>query len=270
MNLDNMTLENLNKLCSDIREKIIDVVLKNGGHLASNLGVVELTVALKKVFSDSKKNRILFDVGHQGYVYKILTGREENFSTLRTYKGLGPFLDPKESSEDYFISGHAGSALSAGCGIAYAEPEVRVIVVVGDASIANGHSLEALNNMGNLKNMIVVLNDNDMSIGKSVGSLSNFFSRMISSRMYMNVKKDVKNIIDRGKFGRKVKNTLGRAEHSIKNFFLPMSISENLGFKYFGVVDGHNMEELLNIFRKSKGNRRSCLYTCENKKRKGI
>ena len=269
MNLDNMTLENLNKLCSDIREKIIDVVLKNGGHLASNLGVVELTVALKKVFSDSKKNRILFDVGHQGYVYKILTGREENFSTLRTYKGLGPFLDPKESSEDYFISGHAGSALSAGCGIAYAEPEVRVIVVVGDASIANGHSLEALNNMGNLKNMIVVLNDNDMSIGKSVGSLSNFFSRMISSRMYMNVKKDVKNIIDRGKFGRKVKNTLGRAEHSIKNFFLPMSISENLGFKYFGVVDGHNMEELLNIFEKAKETEGPVFIHVRTKKGKG-
>ena len=252
MNLDNMTTENLNKLCDDIRQEIIDVVLKNGGHLASNLGVVELTVALKKVFNTPEKNKILFDVGHQSYVYKILTGREKEFSTLRTYKGIGPFLDPKESKEDYFISGHAGSALSAGCGIAYAEPNTRVIVVVGDASIANGHSLEALNNMGNLKNMIVILNDNDMSIGKSVGSLSSFFSKMISSRMYMSVKKDVKNIIDRGRIGRKFKNTLGRAEHSIKTFFLPTSIAENLGFKYFGIVDGHNMENLLNIFQKAK------------------
>ncbi len=269
MNLDNMTTENLNELCSSIREKIIDVVLKNGGHLASNLGVVELTVALKKVFNSDEKNKILFDVGHQAYVYKILTGREEKFGTLRTYKGIGPFLDPKESSEDYFISGHAGSALSAGCGIAFAEPDTRVIVVVGDASIANGHSLEALNNMGNLKNMIVILNDNDMSIGKSVGSLSSFFSRMISSRVYMNVKKDVKNIIDRGNFGRRVKNTLGRAEHSIKNFFLPMSISENLGFKYFGVVDGHNMEELLDVFQKAKETEGPVFIHVRTKKGKG-
>lgn len=269
MNLDNMTTENLNELCSNIREKIIDVVLKNGGHLASNLGVVELTVALKKIFNSDEKNKILFDVGHQAYVYKILTGREEKFGTLRTYKGIGPFLDPKESSEDYFISGHAGSALSAGCGIAFAEPDTRVIVVVGDASIANGHSLEALNNMGNLKNMIVILNDNDMSIGKSVGSLSSFFSRMISSRVYMNVKKDVKNIIDRGNFGRRVKNTLGRAEHSIKNFFLPMSISENLGFKYFGVVDGHNMEELLDVFQKAKETEGPVFIHVRTKKGKG-
>ena len=211
----------------------------------------------------------MFDVGHQAYVYKILTGRDKEFSTIRTYKGIGPFLDPKESKADHFITGHAGSALSAGCGIAFAEPENRIIVVVGDASIANGHSLEALNNMGNLKNMVVVLNDNDMSIGKSVGCLSDFFSRMISSKAYMAVKKDFKKMIDRGKLGRKVKNTLGRAEHSIKNFFLPMSISENLGFKYFGVVDGHNMEELLSVFEKVKKEEGPVLVHVRTKKGKG-
>ena len=268
MNLENMSTENLNSLCCDIRKNIIDVILKNGGHLASNLGVVELTVALKKVFS-SESDKILFDVGHQAYVYKILTGRDKEFSTIRTYKGIGPFLDPKESKADHFITGHAGSALSAGCGIAFAEPENRIIVVVGDASIANGHSLEALNNMGNLKNMVVVLNDNDMSIGKSVGCLSDFFSRMISSKAYMAVKKDFKKMIDRGKLGRKVKNTLGRAEHSIKNFFLPMSISENLGFKYFGVVDGHNMEELLSVFEKVKKEEGPVLVHVRTKKGKG-
>lgn len=268
MCLDNMKIEDLNKLCCDIRKKIIDVILRNGGHLASNLGVVELTVALKKVFN-SPENKILFDVGHQAYVYKILTGREKEFETIRTYKGIGPFLDPKESKEDYFISGHAGSALSAGCGIACAEPQTRVIVVVGDASIANGHSLEALNNMGNLKNMVVILNDNDMSIGKSVGSLSNFFSKMISSRVYMNVKKDFKNMIDRGRVGRRIKNTLGRAEHSIKNFFLPMSISENLGFKYFGVIDGHNMGELISVLQKVKESEGPVFVHVRTKKGKG-
>ena len=268
MNLDNMTTEDLNNLCCDIRKKIIDIILKNGGHLASNLGVVELTVALKKIFN-GESDKILFDVGHQAYVYKILTGREKEFSTIRMYKGLGPFLDPKESSADHFITGHAGSALSAGCGMAFAKPEERIIVVIGDASIANGHSLEALNNMGNLKNMVVVLNDNDMSIGKSVGCLSGFFGKMISSKAYMAMKKDFKKMIDRGNFGRKVKDTLGRAEHSIKNFFLPMSVSENIGFKYFGVVDGHNMEELLSVFEKVKNEEGPILVHVKTKKGKG-
>lgn len=170
MNIENFKIDELNSLCKELRKKIIDVVLTNGGHLASNLGVVELTVALDKVF-DFKKNKVLFDVGHQSYVYKLLTDRDKKFSTLRKLNGIGPFLDPEESSYDNFISGHAGSALSAACGIAVANPKDKVIVVVGDASIANGHSLEALNNMINLKNMIVILNDNDMSIGKSVGCL---------------------------------------------------------------------------------------------------
>ena len=139
----------------------MDVVLQNGGHLGSNLGVVELTVALRKVFGPEENNKILFDVGHQAYVYKILTDREKEFKTIRMYKGIGPFLDPKESKEDHFISGHAGSALSAGCGMAVGDKDSRVIVVVGDASIANGHSLEALNNMAKIKNIIVVLNDNE-------------------------------------------------------------------------------------------------------------
>lgn len=269
MDLDNMKIKDLEKLCEKIRQEIIEVVLENGGHLASNLGVVELTVALKKVFSLKEKNKILFDVGHQSYVYKILTGRAESFKTLRIYKGIGPFLDPKESKEDHFISGHAGSALSAGSGIAFAEPETRVIVVVGDASIANGHSLEALNNMSELKNMVVILNDNEMSIGETVGALSNLFNKMISSRVYLNVKKDINNIINRGKFGKRIKKTLRRAEHSIKNFFLPMSISEDLGFKYFSVPDGHNISKIIDIFEKIKETEGPIFVHIHTKKGKG-
>ena len=269
MDLDNIKIKDLEKLCGKIRQEIIEVVLQNGGHLASNLGVVELTVALKKVFPTQENNKILFDVGHQAYVYKILTGREEKFKTIRTYGGIGPFLDPKESKEDYFISGHAGSALSAGSGIAKAEPATRVIVVVGDASIANGHSLEALNNMENLKNMVVVLNDNEMSIGETVGALSNFFNKMFSSKVYLNMKKDIKHIINRGKIGRKVKKTLKRAEHSVKNFFLPMSISENLGFKYFSVLNGHDLNELINTFEKIKFTEGPIFVHVHTKKGKG-
>ena len=251
MDLSNLNIKDLKELCDKLRAKIIDVVLKNGGHLASNLGIVELTVALRKVFDD-KNTKILFDVGHQSYVYKILTDREDRFGTLRTFGGIGPFCDPKESPYDNFISGHAGSALSAGVGLAVGNPKDKIIVVVGDASIANGHSLEALNNMVNIKNMVVILNDNEMSIGENVGGLSKFFSRMILSKAYMSIRKDVKNIIGKGNFGKKLSNTIKRAEHSVKNFFLPVSISENLGFKYFGVIDGHNLEDLISILEKVK------------------
>ena len=251
MDLSNLNIKDLKELCDKLRAKIIDVVLKNGGHLASNLGIVELTVALRKVFDD-KNTKILFDVGHQSYVYKILTDREDRFDTLRTFGGIGPFCDPKESPYDHFISGHAGSALSAGVGLAVGNPKDKIIVVVGDASIANGHSLEALNNMVNIKNMVVILNDNEMSIGENVGGLSKFFSRMILSKAYMSIRKDVKNIIGKGNFGKKLSNTIKRAEHSVKNFFLPVSISENLGFKYFGVIDGHNLEDLISVLEKVK------------------
>ena len=251
MDLSNLNIKDLKELCDKLRAKIIDVVLKNGGHLASNLGIVELTVALRKVFDD-KNTKILFDVGHQSYVYKILTDREDRFDTLRTFGGIGPFCDPKESPYDNFISGHAGSALSAGVGLALGNPKDKIVVVVGDASIANGHSLEALNNMVNIKNMVVILNDNEMSIGENVGGLSKFFSRMILSKAYMSIRKDVKNIIGKGNFGKKLSNTIKRAEHSVKNFFLPVSISENLGFKYFGVIDGHNLEDLISILEKVK------------------
>lgn len=251
MDLSNLNIKDLKELCDKLRTKIIDVVLKNGGHLASNLGIVELTVALRKVFDD-KNTKILFDVGHQSYVYKILTDREDRFDTLRTFGGIGPFCDPKESHYDNFISGHAGSALSAGVGLAVGNPKDKIIVIVGDASIANGHSLEALNNMVNIKNMVVILNDNEMSIGENVGGLSKFFSRMILSKAYMSIRKDVKNIIGKGNFGKKLSNTIKRAEHSVKNFFLPVSISENLGFKYFGVIDGHNLEDLISILEKVK------------------
>ena len=251
MDLSNLNIKDLKELCDKLRAKIIDVVLKNGGHLASNLGIVELTVALRKVFDD-KNTKILFDVGHQSYVYKILTDREDRFDTLRTFGGIGPFCDPKESPYDNFISGHAGSALSAGVGLAVGNPKDKIIVVVGDASIANGHSLEALNNMVNIKNMVVILNDNEMSIGENVGGLSKFFSRMILSKAYMSIRKDVKNIIGKGNFGKKLSNTIKRAEHSVKNFFLPVSISENLGFKYFGVIDGHNLEDLISVLEKVK------------------
>ena len=252
-NIHDMSIEDINKKAQEIREKLIETVSKNGGHLAPNLGIVELTLCLHKVF-DFSKDRLLFDVGHQSYVHKLLTGRDKNFSTLRKRGGIGPFTDPKESSADPFISGHAGTALSAGAGIAMASPEKKVIVVVGDASISNGHSLEALNNIGGhkLKNMIIILNDNEMSIGKNVGSLSRFFGKFMVSEKYMNFRDDVKSLIKKIKIAGGVSDTLERMEFSVKNFFLPLNMLESFGFKFFGVLDGHNVEELLSTLNKVK------------------
>ena len=252
MNIKEMDIEYLKKEAEGIRQRLIDVVSSNGGHLAPNLGVVELTLALHKVF-DSPKDKILFDVGHQSYVHKLLTGRNESFDTLRKLNGIGPFMDPEESEHDPFITGHAGSGLSAACGLAVANTNSKVIAIVGDASISNGHSLEALNNMGGkMKNLIVILNDNEMSIGENVGSLSKFFSKLMVTKTYMNIKDEINHMIKRGKLGNKLADILKRAEHSVKHFLAPLSISEDLGFKYFGVIDGHNLEELIETFEKAK------------------
>ncbi len=252
-NIQSMNIEEMKKKAQEIREILIETVSKNGGHLSSNLGIVELTLALHKTFNFFE-DRLLFDVGHQSYVHKLLTGRDERFTTLRKRGGVGPFTDPKESDADPFIAGHAGTALSAGAGIAMASPEKKVIVVVGDASISNGHSLEALNNIGGskLKNVIVILNDNEMSIGKNVGSLSRFFGKFMVSEQYMNLRDDIKGLIKKVKIANRVSNTLERMEFSVKNFFLPLSMLESLGFKFFGVLDGHNIEELLSTLNKVK------------------
>ncbi len=252
MNKNEVRIEDLELRAKEIREKLIKVVSKNGGHLAPNLGVVELTLVLHDVFN-SPKDKILFDVGHQSYVHKLLTGREKRFNTLRTLDGIGPFMDPGESEHDPFITGHAGSALSAACGLAIGNPDDKVIVVVGDASISNGHSLEALNNMGNkMENLIIILNDNEMSIGENVGALSKFFSKLMVTKTYINFRDEVRNLLDHGKIGGKLTGVLKRAENSVRHFFAPLSISEDLGLKYVGVVDGHNIEELIKTFNNVK------------------
>lgn len=252
MKLDKEYIEKLQKESKKIRETLVETTSKNGGHLAPNLGIVELTQAIHEVFN-LPKDKLLFDVGHQSYVHKLLTGRDNNFKTLRTKGGIGPFLDPKESKYDFFIAGHAGSALSAGAGIAVANPSDKVIVVVGDASIANGNSLEALNNIGeNIKNIIVILNDNEMSIGKNVGSLSSFFGRLMVSNTYMSIRNDIRGIVSKGKVGNQVKNFLERIETSVKQFFLPSSISEVLGYQFLGVIDGHNLEDLIKTLEAAK------------------
>lgn len=229
----------------EIRKLIIDVVSENGGHLAPNLGVVELTIALHQVF-DFSKDIILFDVGHQTYVHKILTGRKDKFNTLRKRHGISPFMDPDESYYDPFISGHAGTALPVAVGFALANPDKKVVVVVGDASIVNGHSLEAINYIGDkkIKNIILVMNNNDMSIAKNIGSFTKLYEKLLSVGN-STIINEIKNLINRLKGS---KNDIDNIDNSFKKYLLNLNLIEYLGFRYFGSVDGHNIEELIKRF----------------------
>ena len=259
----------MKKQAEDIRKLLIKVVSKNGGHLASNLGVVELTLGIHEVFN-SPKDKIIFDVGHQSYVHKILTDRKEKFETIRKKGGVGPFTDPMESEYDAFIGGHAGTALSAGCGIAKANPDSKVIIVIGDASICNGHSFEALNNMNeDAKNIIVILNDNEMSIDKNVGAFSNFLNRIISSNAYKGLRREIRSIVNHGRIGGRITRTIERAEKSVRQFLAPLSISEMLGFKFFGMIDGHNIEQILDCLKKVKNEVGPCFVHVKTQKGKG-
>jgi len=259
----------LTEKCKEIRKQLIEVVSKNGGHLGPNLGVVELTVCLNEVF-DFKEDIVLFDVGHQAYVYKILTDREDKFHTIRKRGGLSPFLDPNESTYDHFISGHAGTALAAGVGFATANPDKKVIVIVGDASVSNGHSLEALNYIGykKLDNILVIVNDNDMSIGENVGFISKFLKKVVSSGKYQNFREDVKTFINRIKANR-LKNTLERMERSLKGYVTPFYALESLGFRFFSISEGNNIEKLLPMLRKVKNLKGPIILLVKTEKGKG-
>ena len=254
---------------AEIRKILIDVVSKNGGHLAANLGVVELTYAMHSVF-DLEKDVILWDVGHQSYVHKILSDRKDKMGTIRQLKGLSPFTNVKESKYDHFISGHAGNSLSAAYGIAEVEKESKVIAVIGDASFTNGQIQEALNIMGEkAKNVIVVLNDNEMSIGKNVGAMSRYLSRIMSKKFYYNLKGDVESSLRKVIFGNSMADVIKRMEHSVRNFVSSVTVFEDLGFKYIGPVDGHDLKELENIFGEVKEMEGPFIIHVKTKKGKG-
>lgn len=270
LDIKKKTIDELYELCEEIRERIIDVVSKNGGHLSSNLGVVELTVALHYVFN-SPEDIILWDIGHQSYIHKILTGRDEKLHTIRKKGGLYPFSNPRESKHDHFIAGHAGNALSAGYGIAEANRDKKVIVVLGDASLSNGISLEAINNIGGAsKNMIIIINDNEMSIGENVGALSKNLSNAMSSKFYNNLKFDVEKSLRRGIIGNKIANIIRRVEHAVRYFFHPGALFETLGFNYRGPIDGHNIQKLINVLKDTDKIKEPIVIHVKTQKGKGF
>ncbi len=272
--LKTMSNEELCILSENIRELIIDVVSKNGGHLASNLGVVELTIALHKVFN-SDYDKIIWDVGHQSYVHKILTGRKDRFHTLRKYKGISGFPKRKESPHDIFETGHSSTSISAALGYALSRDikgeKYNVISVIGDGAMTAGMAFEALNHAGYTgTNLIVILNDNEMSISQNVGGLSQYLNRIRTAPTYFKVKEDVETILNSiPGIGKQVFKTAERAKDSVKYFLVPGMFFEDLGFKYLGPIDGHNINDIVRELERAKKVKGPVLVHVITKKGKG-
>jgi 1-deoxy-D-xylulose-5-phosphate synthase len=244
-----LPLQKLNQLAEEIRELIVETVSRTGGHLAPSLGVVELTLALHYVFH-TPKDKLIWDVGHQSYAHKIITGRKEQFASLRQHKGMSGFPKFKESIYDAFETGHSSTSISAALGMtlgkALQQKNHRVIAVIGDGSMTAGLAFEALNHAGHLdKNLIVILNDNEMSISPNVGALSSFLSRKLTGRTMSRVKAHLVEKLQDSDVGENILNILRKSEESFKSFFTPGMLFEAFRFNYIGPLDGHNLEDLL-------------------------
>ena len=262
------------KLAQELRNLVINTVSNTGGHLASNLGVVELTIALHSIF-DVPNDKIVWDVGHQTYIHKILTGRKDKIDTLRNFKGLAGFPKNSESEYDCFNTGHSSTSISAALGMARARDIKKeknyVIAVIGDGALTGGMALEALNDAGSSKtNLIVILNDNEMSISKNVGGISNFLTRIRTRKLYNKSNKYVKNLVLRiPKVGNKIIKLVRKVKYGIKQLIIPNMFFEDLGFKYLGPVDGNSIEDLEQIFKKAKDLEGPILIHAITKKGKG-
>lgn len=246
----------LKQLAAEIRQLLIKVISHTGGHLAPNLGVVELTLALHKVFT-TPQDKLVFDVGHQAYIHKIITGRREQFPTLRQYGGLSGFPKRCESEHDAFGTGHSSTSISAALGMAAARDlqgeDYNVVAIIGDGSMTGGMAFEALNNAGTLhKKMVVVLNDNEMSISKNVGAMSDYLYHLRTGETYNKIKNDIEGWLKNMEFGTDVLKAIRRLKGSVKYLMVPTSIFEELGFTYLGPVDGHDIHGLIEVLQAAK------------------
>lgn len=272
--LKKLSVKSLSQLAKEVRALIIDVVSKNGGHLSSNLGMVDLTLALHYVF-DSPRDKIIWDVGHQCYAHKIITGRKEQFRTLRQYQGLCGFPCREESQYDVYNTGHASTALSAGLGMAVArhkeKKDYHVISIVGDGSLTGGVAWEALNQIGHIRErLIIVLNYNEMSISENVGAMSKYLSYIVSGRYYLRMKDLAKSIIRSIPAVGEPMIKVGRAvEEAIKKTFFPGLVFEELGVRYVGPVQGHSIRSLIEIFEEAKAYDGPILIHCVTQKGRG-
>ena len=252
--LKKLPIDELPKLASEIRKEIISVTSKNGGHLAASLGAVELVISLHYVF-DVPQDSILWDVGHQAYAHKLLTGRRERFKTLRQLGGISGFPNKNESNYDIFTVGHSGTSISSAVGLACARDlrggNEKIIAVIGDASLASGMSFEALNYAGHVqKDLIVILNDNELSISRSIGALSKYLSRLTTSHMYNKIRTDMEKLVKRiPRFGFGAYRAARRLEEVVKNFLSPGMLFEELGFRYYGPISGHDISLLIHTLK---------------------
>lgn len=271
--IKNLNYDALKELAQEIRDYMIEVISKNGGHLAPNLGVVELTLALHKVFN-CPKDKIIWDVGHQSYIHKIITGRREAFKTLRQYNGLSGFPKIQESEYDAFGTGHSSTSISAVLGMAIARDlkgeDNEVIAVIGDGSMTGGMAYEALNNAGDLqKKLIIILNDNEMSIAKNVGAMSDYLYQLRTAKTYTRIKKDLEGWLKHKNYGENIINIVRRVKGSVKYLLVPGSVFEHLGFKYYGPVDGHDLEHLVEVLEVAKATPGPVIIHVITKKGKG-
>ncbi len=250
-------IDNLNILCEEIRSKIIEIVSKNGGHLASNLGVVELTVALFSVF-DFDHDKIVWDVGHQCYAHKMLTGRFNKINNIRTENNISGFTNKLESKYDIFTSGHSSTSISSALGLARARDIIsennqqkitdHVICVIGDGALTGGLAYEGLNNCANCKNFTVILNDNKMSISSNVGAIARYLSNARLKPYYIKTRNLLEKVLETTNFGTKIEKILRKSKYVIKSMFYKSSIFEDMGFVYYGPINGHDINQLQKVF----------------------
>ncbi len=268
--LKKLEIDDLPELCAEIRTFLVDTVQKTGGHLGASLGAVELTVALHYLL-DSPKDKLIWDVSHQAYAHKILTGRKNRMPTLRQKDGLSGFTDPKESKHDFFKTGHASTAIAQAMGLAVARDlkgtDEKIVAIVGDGALTGGLAYEALNNAGHTKrNILIILNDNEMSISPNVGAMSTCFNTMITNPLYNRVRKRVEHATD--KFPR-LQRLIKNAEEGFKSLIVPGILFEELGFRYFGPIDGHDIQNLVRNLKKITGLKGPRIVHLITKKGKG-
>ena len=260
-------------LCGEIRQFLIANIAKTGGHLASNLGVVELTVALETVFN-TEKNRLVFDVGHQSYVHKLLTGRQADFAHLRQFGGIAGFPKPSESNTDAFVAGHASSSVSIALGMARArtllQEDYHVVAVIGDGAATGGMAYEGLNDAADSNEpMIVILNDNEMSIDRNVGGMARHLSRLRTKEKYLGMKEHYRSFLNQIPGGKWVYRVTRSMKEWLKRVLLPTTLFENMGFTYLGPVDGHDLENLISLLRSARDMKEPVLIHVVTQKGRG-
>lgn len=272
MDIKSKNIKELETVCNDIRERILDVVSKNGGHLSSTLGATELIVAMHKVF-DSNKDPFIFDVSHQSYAHKLVTGRWDEFESLRTFGGLSGYTKPSESDDDYFVAGHSSTSISLGVGAAKGialkgETDSRIpVIMIGDGSMTAGMVYEALNELGDRKYpMVIILNDNEMSIAKPIGAISKMLSSAMASPFYQRFKKNTESFVDN--FGDGARYMAKRMEESLK-LITPGIMFEEMGIDYIGPVDGHDLKSLIETLELAKKLNKPVIVHAQTLKGKG-